>query len=406
MKKRILFVDDDQHLLDGLRRSLRSQRKEWDMTFAPNGEEALEALKQHPYDALVTDMRMPGIDGMQLLAAVSRDYPEMVRFILSGMSDDDLTMHSVMTAHQYLSKPCDTEVLVAALQRAFALQEIVSNEKLRRLVTGLGSLPTLPSVYTEINKKLSDPNASLRQIGDIIAKDPAMTAKTLQLVNSAFFGLGRKVTNPADAATMLGIDTLKTLVLSIGIFSQFKDVKPFAPGFTLESLWEHSLSVANLARRIAEAESEDRTLQEESLLAGLLHRLGIVVLAVNFPDQYREVVETSSRNQTHLFIAEREQFGVTHSEVCAYLLGLWGFSDAVVEAVAFIHQPERAPTQDISPLILVHVANAMVSSEWKESRGCTLNLDYLQQIRLAGRLEAWRNLYNEMLRKAESAEPG
>ncbi len=401
MKKRILFVDDDQLLLDGLRRSLRGQRKEWDMTFAANGEEALEALKQSPYDALVTDMRMPGIDGMQLLAIVSREHPEMVRFILSGMSDDDLTMHSVLTAHQYISKPCDNAVLVDALQRAFALREIVTNEKLRTLVAGLGALPTLPAVYTEINQKLSDPNASLRQIGDIIARDPAMTAKTLQLVNSAFFGLGRKVTNPADAATMLGIDTLKTLVLSIGIFSQFRDIKPFAPGFTLESLWEHSLGVANLARRMAEAESEDRILQEESLLAGLLHRLGIVVLAVNFPDQYREVVETSSRNQTHLVDAEQEQFGVTHSEVGAYLLGLWGFTDAVVEAVAFIHHPERAPTQGISPLILVHTANAMVSSDWQENRGCSLNLEHLQQLRLADRLEVWRNLYEEMLSEAD-----
>ncbi len=405
MKKRILFVDDDQHLLDGLRRSLRSARSQWDMTFVSSGEEALEILKQNPHDALITDMRMPGMDGKQLLDIVARDYPGMVRFILSGQSDDNLTLHSVMTAHQYLSKPCDSAVLEKTLRRTFALQEIVTNEKLRKLVTGLGTLPTLPSIYTEINRKLSDPNASLRQIGEIIAKDPAMTAKTLQLINSAFFGLGRKLTNPAEAATLLGLDTLKTLVLSIGIFSQFKNIKPFAPGFTLEGLWEHSLTVASLARRIAAAESEDRTLQEESLLAGMLHRLGIAVLAVNFPREYREVVEAAERGQRHLENAEQERFGVTHSEVCAYLLGLWGFSDTVVEAAAFIHHPERAPGQAISPLAIVHAADALVSSGWKESRGCTLNLDYLQQLGLIDRLEAWRALYDEMIREEQSEQP-
>jgi HD-like signal output (HDOD) protein len=396
MKKRILFVDDDQHLLDGLRRSLRPQRKEWEMTFVSSGEEALKAIKLKPYDAIITDMRMAGMDGRQLLDVVSSTHPEMVRFILSGQSDDALTLQSVMTAHQYLSKPCDSAILVDALQRTFALQEIVANEKLRTLIAGLGALPTLPSVYTEINQKVSDPNASLREIGEIIAKDPAMTAKTLQLVNSAFFGLGRKITNPADAATLLGIDTLKTLVLSIGIFSQFEEIKPFAPGFTLESLWEHSLGTANLAMHIARAESEDKTLQEESLLAGLLHRLGIVVLAFNFPDEYREVVESAGQRQCHLESAENEQFGVTHSEVGAYLLGLWGFSDTVVEAVAFLHHPERAPTQGVTPLILVHVANAMVSSEWKENRGCALNLDYLQQLGLTEKLEVWRALHDEL----------
>jgi HD-like signal output (HDOD) protein/CheY-like chemotaxis protein len=391
MKKRIIFVDDEQSLLDGLRRSLRQQRDVWDMSFTTSGQEALKMMETEPYDALITDMRMPGMSGVELLSIVATRYPQMVRIILSGQSSQDLTLKSVMLAHQYLSKPSDKGQLESALQRAFNLQETLGNESLRSLVTGIRTLPVLPAVYTEITQQLSNENTSLRTIGTTIGKDPAMTAKILQLVNSAFFGLGRHVADPAEAATLLGLETIRNLVLSVGIFSQFKADTHKIPGFSLAALWDHCNWVGMYARLIAIAEDAEPMLQEECLLSGLLHDLGVLVLIANLPREYAEASKIAIQQKIPLHEAERERFGATHAELGAYLLSLWGFSDPVVEAIAFHHTPSLAPPHPFSPLTAVHVANAL-ASHVTPGESDTIDLEYLQRIDLRGHLATWEQL--------------
>jgi HD-like signal output (HDOD) protein/CheY-like chemotaxis protein len=394
MRKRILFVDDDQSLLDGLRRSLRPYRDQWEMRFTTNAREALEILEAEPFDAVISDMRMPGMSGVELLSAVAERHPEMVRIILSGQSDQEMTYKSVMIAHQYLSKPCDKGQLESALQRAFKLQETLGNQRLRKLVTGIRTLPVLPAVYSEITRQLNADIASLRTIGNTIGKDPAMTAKILQLVNSAFFGLGRHVSDPGEAASLLGIDTIKTLVLSVGIFSQFNPGAHRVPGFSLSALWDHCNWVGVYARRIAIAENATALMQEECLLSGLLHDLGILVLIANLPQEYAEVSKAATQQHIPLHKAERDHFGTTHAELGAYLLSLWGFSDPVVEAIVFHHTPSLSPHQEFSPLTAVHAANAF-SVPVTPGSPKLIDLDYLQRIGLSDRLTVWEELGQE-----------
>ena len=252
--KRILFVDDEPHLLAGLRRSLRGQRGEWEMFFAASAEEALRLIDEAPMDAVVTDMYMPGMNGAQLLREIATRHPLTVRMVLSGHSDEKSILSLVGTAHRFMAKPCDGETLKSVLSRAFVLQNLLTDSRLQSLVSSLGSLPTIPEVYRKLSAKLQSEDATVREIGHLIGEDPPLTAKLLQVVNSAFFGIGRRITNPEEAASLLGMETLHGLILSAGIFRQFELDSSASGRFSLEALWRHSIAVGQLARNIVRAE--------------------------------------------------------------------------------------------------------------------------------------------------------
>ena len=392
--KRILFVDDEPNILAGLQRMLRPMRDSWEMEFAQGSEAALTDLHERQFDVVVTDMRMPGMDGAQLLSEVRRNYPHMVRIVLSGHSAQELILSSVGQAHQYLSKPCDPELLKQTISRACALRDLLSNKSLMLLVSQMQSLPSLPSLYMELMKELESDDPSTKRIAAIISKDPGMTAKILQMVNSAFFGLRRQVSNPADAVSLLGIDIVKSLALSIHIFSQFNNIR--IPGLSLENMWEHNMKVALLAKQIAKAEGQPIQLIEESFTAGLLHACGKLVLAARLAKEYGAMLELMKTEGLKLVEAERRVFGATHPEVGAYLLGLWGLPDAIVEAVAFHQYPTHCPVEVFSPLTAVCVANFLTCEELPADVEFSIEAsevsNYLQRLGLTDRVEFWREL--------------
>jgi HD-like signal output (HDOD) protein len=389
---RILFVDDEPRVLEGLQRMLRSMRHEWDMAFAGGAEEALKALAAAPFDVVVTDMRMPGLDGADLLREVMNQHPQLVRIILSGHSDQEMSLRSVGAAHQYLSKPCDADALKQTVARACAQRGLLADENLRRLVSRTGALPSLPSLYTELVGELQSEGVTVKRVGEIIAQDVGMTAKILQLVNSAFFGLGRPLTSPVEAVSYLGLDRVKALVLSIHVFSEFK--ADAVAGFSSARLWSHCLAVGRLAETVAKtAGAAARAVSGEAFTAGLLHDTGKLVLAANAPAQYGEAVRLAQVEGLSLAEAERRVFGVTQSEVGGYLLGLWGLPPTLVEAVAFHTCPRERPGDDFRPLAAAHIASALLGegSPPPASQGCAaLDEEYLARLNLTDRLPAWR----------------
>ena len=398
--KRILFVDDEPKVLDGLRRMLRPMRHEWEMAFAPGGEEALAALAEKHFDVVVSDMRMPGMDGAQLLSEVKQRYPGIVRIVLSGHSERETVLRSVGPAHQYLAKPCDPKQLRNVITRACALRDLLSEDSLRELVSQMSTIPSLPETYTEIVEELQSPNASMKKVGEIVSKDMGMTAKVLQLVNSAFFGLRHHVSTPSQAASFLGVDTLKSLVLSVHIFSQLDNIK--IEGFCLDRLWNHSAATGALAKRIAAAEGCAEQLRDHALMAGLLHDAGKLIIAANLPERYSDVLASVESEGLKLWEAERQILTNTHAEVGAYLLGLWGLPDPIVEAVAFHHNPSRCLGDEFAPLTAVHAANALEheqSSVENDPDANRLDTEYLGQLGLAERLPVWRDLCMETVQE-------
>ncbi|QDT12182.1 HDOD domain-containing protein [Stieleria marina] len=397
MKTRILFVDDEPNVLSGLRRMLRSQRKEWEMQFANGGAAALELLEQESFDVIVSDMRMPGIDGAELLTRVSKQYPNMVRLVLSGQSEHEKIFRAIGPAHQFLSKPCEPGNLIGTIQRACGLHSQLQDKALMNITSQLSSLPSLPQVYSDLVCELSSDEASLQRIGERIESDIAMTAKVLQLVNSSFFGLPQHVTCPQHAVALLGLDVIRPLVLSAGIFTQYTD--PGIEGFSLEHLLEHSLAVATSARRVAETESDNQHLIDDAFIAGMLHDIGKLILAVNLPSRYSDSLELARKEEIPHWQAEQKEFGCTHAEVGAHLMGLWGLPNSIVEAIAFHHRPLDSSTTEFTALTAVYAANMQqhvnVSTDASEEPPASSpnvtdwDASYLSAIGMSDRMNVW-----------------
>jgi HD-like signal output (HDOD) protein len=388
--KSILFVDDEPHILQGLQRMLRPMRREWEMAFASSGQEALDLMARRPFDIIVSDMRMPGMDGATLLSRVMERYPQTVRLALSGQSDKETIFRSVGPTHQFLSKPCDADLLKETVNRAFALRELMGNRALERVISRVKCLPSLPQAYEELLRELQSPEASLAGVARIIEGDVAMTAKILQYVNSAFFGIRQHVTNPAQAVSLLGLDVIRSLVLMVGVFAQI-DASRLPPQFRLDSFSQHSLAVGAQARTVCKCLGRDDRDISDSFTAGVLHDAGMLVLAADFAEEYARVLARVARERVPLEQAELDAFGASHAEIGGYLLGLWGFPDPVVEAIAFHPWPSRCVSRAFGPLTAVHVANAFAHRQGQAAPGATpgVDVEYLRECGLDGRLAEW-----------------
>ena len=396
MKMRILFVDDEPNILEGLKRMLHPLRAEWDMVFAGGGEEALGLMANDKFDAIISDMRMPGMNGAELLNRVMQAHPNTIRFVLSGHSDQHLILRTVGSAHQYLNKPCDAATLKTVLERAFALRERLADPALERLASNLDSLPSLPGVYLEVMDALQTPEVSIDRIGELIAKDIGMMAKTLQLVNSAFFGLPQRITDPARAVNFLGLDIIRGMMLTVHVFSEFK--KDADNGFSADALLTHSIAVGTLAKKIAKLEDVELSVVSDSMAAGMLHDSGKLLLAAHMPDEYRQANERSRSESIPLHEAESSIFHTSHAEIGAYLMGLWAFPDPVVEALAFHHKPEKDTSGAFSALTAVHVADCLVHEIHPATtvgHGGELRMEYLERLELTDRLPEWREVRNQ-----------
>lgn len=389
MPKRLLFVDDEANVRDGLRRSLHGMREEWEMRFVDGAPAALQALEKEPYDAVISDMRMPGMDGADLLDQVKEKYPDVVRMILSGQSSREAVYRSISPAHQFLSKPCDPQELASRLSQAFAMRDLLANQSVKTLISRLRSIPSLPTLYEEVTAALRSENPSFAQVAKIISKDVGMAAKILQLANSAFMGTSGRVSSLVQALTMIGTETVRTLVLSVHVFSQFEGRPQIAA--ILPALWEHSVGVSSLAQRIAVAENSPKALAEECFTAGLLHDLGKVVLLSELPREYQQIFENKATAGKDV---ERERLGCTHAEVGAYLMSIWGLPFPLVHAVAFHHRPSETADTRFSSLTAVHAADAIASEKDASPVNHDAELDraYLARLGLSEKEDMWRGL--------------
>jgi len=389
---RVLLADDQPEVLARFRNLLRSAGHGWEVSFAGTGEEALDLLASRPYDVVVADLNMLGADGTQLLQSVMARHPSTVRIALSNEDKGKEVLAAIGPAHQHLPKSCDLKTLMAVLRRAHDLRDLLDNRVLRQVVSQMIMLPTLPSLYYEILSAMRSPNVSTFRIGQIISRDVGMSAKILQLVNSAFFGLREHVSSPSHAAALVGLEAVKVLVLSIHVFSQFEQARFI--GLSLKALWRHSTRVSAFARRIAQMERPGAKLIDEALMGGLLHDVGKLVLAANFPREYRSAVSLANGNcYTDQIEAERAVFSATHAEVGAYLLGLWGLPEPIVLATAHHHSPVDHPDKVFTPLTAVYVANILEhnSRSPRMRRGMPeVDSAYLEKLGLLDRLSIWR----------------
>ena len=281
---RVVFVDDEPALLHGLQHVLHALRRRWDMRFARGGEEALALLEAGPADVVVTDVRMPGMSGLDLLREVRRRWPQTARLVLSGRIDLAVVAQASAVAHRYLLKPCAPEQLRGAIERAVGLQAALASEPLRRVTGALASLPAGPSVYQALSLALIDPAVEVDRLVEIVSANVAMSERVLHFVNSAYYGLARKVSSIGEAIVLLGTETLRHLALTLEVFAAFPGAAGSQAAF--EEQERHALLTARIARRLARTPPlGSPALAETAFAAGLLHDCGKLVLLDRLPHE-------------------------------------------------------------------------------------------------------------------------
>lgn len=384
----ILFVDDEPNIIQGLKRMLHPMRYEWNMVFVESGYLALDVLSNQKIDIIVTDMRMPQMDGAQLLSIVKDKHPSVIRIILSGYSEKEYIMKTSSSAHQFLAKPCKINALKNTIKRLVNLRRLVLNEDIKQKITGLSNLPSLPSLYKQLDEELKLPIVSLKRIGDIISQDITMTAKILQMVNSAFFGIPQKINDPVQAANYLGMDTLKSLVLFHNLFSVFQKIDSMQ--VYLEDIWDHSFKIATSAKRIMTKRNFDHSIIEQTFATGLLHDIGKLIL-IQVPEYQNKILELNCTSGKELRLFEQTTFSCDHSLVGGYLLGLWGLPDFIIESAAFHHSPSAISDGDFSILTAVYLAHIEVENDNPDN-------DYLESLGIMNELDG----YFETIKSIES----
>lgn len=384
-RRKILFVDDERSMLAGLRRMLRPYRADWELLFAPSGQMALQLMTEET-DVIVVDMVMPDMDGAELLDRVRDEYPACVRVVLSGQADLKASVRAAAVAHTYISKPCSPDEIIDTVKRSCQLHQWLSDPKLRTTLGSVDALPSAPSTCHEINRALALPEVSPIEIADLVAKDPAMTAKVLQLVNSSFFGFPHKMKSARDAVAYLGLDLLSSLVTNVAVFRQFKP-RTRILGFSVDALQERSMALNRIIRSIAVEYPE---LEADASLAGLLCDVGQLALAAHAPGDLAAALAHAKKEGIDPNASAEELGLVPHAAVGAYMLALWGFPDCIVEAVAYHFCPQRFGGDQLRAADIVYIASQIErgSTDWDDA--------YLTRLGLTDAVESWAQLAAEV----------
>ena len=385
----VLLVDDEPNVLSGLRRSLRPMRDKLEIVFASGAHEALDIMAKVPLDLIVSDMRMPGMDGIQLLGEVRARFPGIVRFALSGDVSRGALLASAGLVHRYLAKPCDTQELQTALSSVWELRPLVTNNDLKNTLSQIESLPAAPALYRSLVRALDAPSAAGEDVGRIIAIDIAMTTKVLQVAGWALFGDNQLFFSVPHAVDSLGIETLRAMASSGGALASLEH-EAFER-MSLGPLWNHARSVADFARQIARSSNAGGEIADQAYVGGLLHDVGKLAFAATTPVAHAAASVRAVTDNIGLLDAERDVIGATHPEAGAYLLGIWGLAGPIVEAVRFHHNPSSVARRGFSAVTAVHVADALLGDD----SATNLDQPYLDGLGVCDQIETWRALTGE-----------
>lgn len=365
---KVLLVEISAAAGDQLLQRLAVLKSEWSMRCVVGEAAALAALGEAPADVVITELAGPGFDGVSLLRTVRDHWPATARFVLSANTSTQLLMKALPVAHQILCRPFDPAQLQRTVFRACALSSRLYSNGVQASLGSLRSLPAVPRLYQLLSQELDSGRATPKSVATIIEQDMSMTARLLQLVNSAFFGLSRRITTIREAVTYLGFEPIRNLVASSEMFrAMSKLASPV--GFSLDVVQQHSQRVGTVAASLL----SDRELSRTAYCAGMLHDIGRVVLAVSMPEAFSRAAELSKRQNIPLHVAEQQVFSCTHAEIGAHLLVLWGLPQALIEAVAFHHSPGALGDSQFGIAGAIHVADAI-----EHGRSSGLNAGHLE----------------------------
>jgi HD-like signal output (HDOD) protein len=375
-KPSILFVDDEVQMLRSLRARLHRLRNEWDLRFTANGRDALRLLAKEPVDVVVTDYRMHGMNGIELLRTIRATHADAIRILFSGNIDNQLRASALQVAHRTLAKPCDAETIIRTIREVLDFRNSVDNRRIVAVVGSVERLPTPPALYLRLQEILRDPQAGINEVEAVVGEDPAATAQIMRMATSPLFCSRYPIRSLREAIIRLGTESIASVVLNNSLAAA---TSGDADADFIAKLAAHSVLTAGVARRLV----PEKTLSAEAFLAALLHDAGLYLLADILPDEVAEVARVASSDDCTWSAAEQQVIGVTHGEVGAYLLDLWELPATAAEAAAFHHDPARVVQHGVGVLAAVHLADL---AAYESGVGVTLHAEEADE---SAPLPAW-----------------
>jgi putative nucleotidyltransferase with HDIG domain len=364
MTKHVLFVDDEERILDGLKRSLNDICDDWKMEFALSAEDALGILRQQPVDAIVTDLRMPGMDGLALLDAVRARWPSIPRIVLTAHVHQKLVFRIMRYAHDVLLKPCSSTVVADTVSRWLSLHDNMGSEPVQKVVLGLRSLPLLPQTYATLKTRVASSTGSETDLLELAKHDISLACEMFRYAAKLSRSAPTTSGSPQSAVTQIGLRRTKEL-LGTDALECFSEGDVDAFGIT--QLNAHSVAVGqSVIAAVAQKKGDDDI--DAALTAGLLHDIGKVALMTEEAEAYKELHLECAATRRPLHKLEEEHFGTTHAEIGSHLLATWGLGSEVIHAVRMHH---TSPADDESDNILrqaLYAANATWHKEHDHDR--------------------------------------
>ena len=364
----------------------------------------VERVQSYRYDVLIVGISDNPDRTLSVLSKMVELSPDTIRIVVAGGLSPSHAARVSELSHSSLPEECTDIQISIAVEQALKVGGLIKKPEIKAFIGSVERLPSLPDIYEELNLALVSGKASARDIAKIVERDPVMSAKVLQLVNSAFFGLERHIYRLNEAVTILGVRLIRDLTLSSHLFEAFPQSAEWT-SFSFAQIHNRSMLVARFAQDICRTVKADRHIQGQAFLAGLLHDFGMIVLAANDPGEYREVLNKAAELNQPLYVVEKMTLGVSHAEAGAYLLGLWNIPPKVIEAVLFHHFPSSCPTDDFQPLTAVHVADALLPSV-DNVMGCSissaLSLKYIERAGFKEHLKQWEMMASEYSQRIAS----
>lgn len=354
MNKKILFVDSDTAVLKNLISQLQPEEHGWTLSFCSTASDALERCESDPQDVVVSANQLSDQSGMELFNLLKKAVPQTVRILLIDEHEAQQFRGCISYAQQMMIKPINIDDFTQRVNRAFSLRKVISDPAILQLIGSADSLPSLPRIFQLVTEKLNDPNASLTEVAKLISEDIVLSSKVLKLTNSALFNLHTPAKDVSHSVGLLGSRTISSLVLSESMSDTF-DCGPENEAFA-EELNRHSLQSGALAAKILTKWKAKRPIIEQAIFCGIVHDIGKLVLAKYAAEQWTEVSARINERIRPDVQIERQILGISHCEVAAYLLALWGFPDEQLAVVAFHHEPSRYPDNKSQLLCAMHIA--------------------------------------------------
>lgn len=358
MGKNILLVDDEMPVLKALQRTLL--RKNLSIFIASNGQEALNLLARQEIDIVISDMRMPEMNGHQLLRKVKELYPSTTRLILSGYADEKEIAKTMLdgSSKMYMLKPWDSQMLSKTIQQLLDVRELLQRRNLLEIINKIERLCTLPRIYNKL-MELINQDADVPQIANLIEEDPAIASQILHIANSGFYGV--RTGSISQAIIYLGLTAVKSIVLSTNLCNIQRGQGMIA--LDKDLLWRHASMTNHLVGQLYRKLS-GRQIPATASTVGLLHKIGKMALLCQFSDIYAKIGATlKTRRSASLNELEQELIGVSHQDVGGYLLEWWEMPHQIVESAMFHHDPFNENVNDRELVSIVHIASCFASKK-------------------------------------------